>query len=217
MTEPIRIDDHAFDNLRYIRETMERAGSFTSIPGWGGLAIGGTAVVTSIVASRLVDLRWLEAWLIEAVVAASALYLFLVHTFTADEPFVRPALFRDRNFAAGTLFIAIVGISYLASLALLTPYLQRLMNYPIVTAGLVMGPRGIGTMAAMMIVGQLVGRVDTRLLVAIGMGLTVIVMFLVMFISYEQIQSMWGYRTGSGVANTVTRLVGGMITNLPKE
>ena len=71
MTEPIRIDDHAFDNLRYIRETMERAGSFTSIPGWGGLAIGGTAIVTSIIASRLVDLRWLEAWLIEAVVAAT--------------------------------------------------------------------------------------------------------------------------------------------------
>ena len=71
MTEPIRIDDHAFDNLRYIRETMERAGSFTSIPGWGGLAIGGTAIVTSIIASRLVDLRWLEAWLIEAVVAAA--------------------------------------------------------------------------------------------------------------------------------------------------
>jgi DHA2 family multidrug resistance protein len=46
------------------------------------------------------------------------------------------------------------------------------MNYPIVTAGLVMGPRGIGTMAAMMIVGQLVGRVDTRLLVAVGLGLT---------------------------------------------
>ena len=71
MTEPIRIDDHAFDNLRYIRETMERAGSFTSVPGWGGLAIGGTAIVTSIIASRLVDLRWLEAWLIEAVVAAA--------------------------------------------------------------------------------------------------------------------------------------------------
>ena len=46
------------------------------------------------------------------------------------------------------------------------------MNYPVVTAGLVMGPRGIGTMAAMMIVGRLVGRVDTRLLLAIGLGLT---------------------------------------------
>ncbi len=46
------------------------------------------------------------------------------------------------------------------------------MNYPIVTAGLVMGPRGIGTMGAMLIVGQLVGWVDTRLLLAVGFGLT---------------------------------------------
>ena len=46
------------------------------------------------------------------------------------------------------------------------------MNYPIVTAGLVLGPRGIGTMGAMMIVGRLVGRVDTRLLLAVGLGLT---------------------------------------------
>jgi DHA2 family multidrug resistance protein len=69
-------------------------------------------------------------------------------------------------------FIFIVGVTYLASLALLTPYLQSLMNYPIVTAGLVLGPRGIGTMAAMMIVGRLIGKVDTRLLLAIGLGLT---------------------------------------------
>jgi MFS transporter, DHA2 family, multidrug resistance protein len=110
--------------------------------------------------------------LIEAVVAASAFYLFLVHTFTADTPFVRPALFRDRNFLAGTLFVAIVGLTYYASLALQPPYLQDLMNYPIVTAGLVMGPRGVGTMGAMMIVGRLVGRLDTRLLLGIGLGLT---------------------------------------------
>jgi MFS transporter, DHA2 family, multidrug resistance protein len=112
-----------------------------------------------------------EIW-IEAIIAASAFYLFLVHTFTAEKPFVRPSLFRDRNFAAGTLFIAIVGLTYYASLALLPPYLQNLMNYPVVTAGLVMGPRGIGTMAAMLLVGRLVGRIDTRLLLGIGLGLT---------------------------------------------
>ena len=99
---------------------------------------------------------------IEAIIAASAFYLFLVHTFTAREPFVRPSLFRDRNFTAGMLFVAIVGLTYYASLALQPPYLQDLMNYPIVTAGLVMGPRGIGTMGAMMVVGKLIGRVDTR-------------------------------------------------------
>ena len=46
------------------------------------------------------------------------------------------------------------------------------MNYPVVTAGLVLGPRGIGTMAAMMVVGRLIGRVDTRLLLGVGLGLT---------------------------------------------
>jgi multidrug resistance protein len=90
----------------------------------------------------------------EAVIGASALYLFLVHTFTAQEPFVRPSLFRDRNFTAGVIFIAIVGLTYYASLALQPPYLQNLMNYPIVTAGLVLGPRGVGTMGAMLVVGK---------------------------------------------------------------
>ena len=109
---------------------------------------------------------------IEAIVAASAFYLFLVHTFTAEQPFVRPSLFRDRNFAAGMIFIVIVGLTYYASMALQPPYLQELMNYPVVTAGIVMGPRGVGTMAAMLIVGRLVGRVDTRILLGIGLGLT---------------------------------------------
>jgi DHA2 family multidrug resistance protein len=108
----------------------------------------------------------------EAVVAASALYLFLVHTFTAANPFVRPALFRDRNFTAGTIFVAIVGLTYYASLALQPPYLQGLMGYPVITAGIIMGPRGIGTMASMMVVGRMVGKVDTRLLLAFGLALT---------------------------------------------
>jgi len=120
----------------------------------------------SIAANSSTGLGSGEIW-IEGIIAGSAFYLFLVHTFTADEPFVKPAVFRDRNFAAGMAFIFIVGVTYLASLALMTPYLQSLMNYPIVTAGLVLGPRGIGTMAAMMIVGRLVGRVDIRLLLVI--------------------------------------------------
>ena len=78
--------------------------------------------------------------IIEAIVAASAFYLFLVHTFTVKKPFVRPSLFRDRNFAAGVLFASVVGLTYYASMALQPPYLQELMGYPVVTAGIVMGP-----------------------------------------------------------------------------
>jgi DHA2 family multidrug resistance protein len=109
---------------------------------------------------------------IEALVAGSALYLFLVHTFTAERPFMRPALFRDRNLSAGVIFSFVAFITLYASLALQPPYLQDLMNYPVFTAGLVMGPRGIGTMVATMVVGRFVGKVDTRLLLAIGLGLS---------------------------------------------
>jgi DHA2 family multidrug resistance protein len=57
-------------------------------------------------------------------------------------------------------------------MALQPPYLQGLMNYPVLAAGLVMGPRGLGTMAAMLVVGRLVSRVDTRILLGIGLGIT---------------------------------------------
>jgi DHA2 family multidrug resistance protein len=158
--------------ITFLPETAQKTGAKLDWFGFGtlSLAIGALQVLLD----RGEQLDWFGSGeiLIEAIVAAAAFYLFLVHTFTADAPFVSPALFRDRNFAAGTLFIFIVGVTYLASLALLTPYLQNLMNYPIVTAGLVLGPRGIGTMGAMLIVGRLVGRVDTRLLLAVGLGLT---------------------------------------------
>jgi MFS transporter, DHA2 family, multidrug resistance protein len=158
--------------ITFLPETEQKTGAKLDWFGFGtlSLAIGALQVLLD----RGEQLDWFGSGeiLIEAIVAAAAFYLFLVHTFTSDAPFVSPALFRDRNFAAGTLFIFIVGVTYLASLALLTPYLQNLMNYPIVTAGLVLGPRGIGTMGAMLIVGRLVGRVDTRLLLAVGLGLT---------------------------------------------
>ena len=127
-----------------------------------------------LVLDRGEELDWFGSGeiVVEAIIAASAFYLFLVHTFTAREPFVRPLCFVIANFTAGVLFIAIVGLTYYASLALQPPYLQNLMNYPIVSAGLVLGPRGVGTMGAMMIVGRLIGRVDTRFLLALGLGLT---------------------------------------------
>jgi MFS transporter, DHA2 family, multidrug resistance protein len=113
----------------------------------------------------------------EAALAGLACYLFLAHTFTADRPFIDPRIFKDRNFSTGLVFIFIVGIILLASLALLTPYLQNLMGYPVLTAGLVLAPRGVGTMVAMLIVGRLINRVDPRLLLLFGFGLSATVLW----------------------------------------
>jgi MFS transporter, DHA2 family, multidrug resistance protein len=108
---------------------------------------------------------------IEAVVSALAAYLFLVHMFTAEKPFIEPGLFKDRNFAAGVLLIFMVGVMLLATMALLPPFLQNLLGFPVITTGYVIAPRGIGTMVAMMVVGRLVGKVDTRWLVLFGLAL----------------------------------------------
>jgi hypothetical protein len=71
---PDALRDHAVSNLRYIRETMERASAFTSIPGWGGAAIGVTALATTALSEPMIAWnpgRWLAVWLIEAAVAAT--------------------------------------------------------------------------------------------------------------------------------------------------
>ena len=161
----------------FMRETRFSAATKLDWLGFGSLSIAIAAMQMFL--DRGAQLDWFSSLeiIIEAVVAVSAFYIFLVHTFTAKHSFVDPALFLDRNFSVGMLFIFIVGITYLASLALMTPFLQTLMGYPVVTAGLVMGPRGIGTMVCMFIVGRLMGRVDTRLLLMVGLLLTAWAMY----------------------------------------
>lgn len=67
---PVALDDRARDNLRFIRETMERAGSFTAVPGWGGIAMGITAVGAAAIASfQGSKLAWLITWMVEATIA----------------------------------------------------------------------------------------------------------------------------------------------------
>jgi MFS transporter, DHA2 family, multidrug resistance protein len=142
---------------------------------WFGFAALSVAIgALQILLDRGEELDWFGSpeILLEAVVSGAAFWLFLVQTFTVKRPFVNPKLFRDRNFAAGMLFVFIIGVGFFAPLALLPLYLQNLMGYPILTAGLVMAPRGVGTLVAMMVVGQLISRLDTRLLLGFGLALT---------------------------------------------
>ncbi len=106
--------------------------------------------------------------LTEAVLGGFGVYLFVVHLMTAERPFVPPRIFRDRNFNAGLAVMFMLGMVLLASSALLAPWLQVLGGYPVATAGLLMAPRGIGTMGAMLVAGRLSNRMDPRLLMGGG-------------------------------------------------
>ncbi len=162
----------------FVTETKRNAATRLDWLGFAALSVGIGAL--QVFLDRGEQLDWFSSGeiIVEALICASAFYIFLVHTFTANSPFVNPKLFLDRNFALSFVFIFVVGMTYLASLALMTPYLQTLMGYPVMTAGLVMGPRGLGTMLCMFVVGRLIGRVDTRILLTIGFGLTAGSMYL---------------------------------------
>jgi MFS transporter, DHA2 family, multidrug resistance protein len=154
----------------FLRETTTRPRKLD----WFGFAALSVAIgALQILLDRGEELDWFGSpeIVIEAVVSGGAFWLFLVHNFTVEAPFVPRYLFRDRNFVAGSLFIFIIGITYFAPLALLPNYLQDLMGYPILTAGFALAPRGFGTLVAMTVVGRLVGRLDTRVMLAIGLGL----------------------------------------------
>jgi len=72
MVEPVPIENRAMENIRFIRETMERSAAFTAVPGWGGVIIGATALAAAYAAYRQTSPQaWLTVWLIEVLIALS--------------------------------------------------------------------------------------------------------------------------------------------------
>jgi DHA2 family multidrug resistance protein len=136
--------------------------------GFGTLSLAIGAFQTMLDRGELLDWFSSSEIIVEACLAGLGIYCFLVQMSCGRRPFLSPTLFKDVNFVVGTTFIFVVGLILYATLALLTPYLQTLMDYPVVTAGVLLAPRGGGTMLAMMLCGRLVGKVNVRLLVSIG-------------------------------------------------
>jgi len=104
----------------------------------------------------------------EACLAGLGCYLFAVQTILAPKPFLSPKLFTDLNFVIGIVLIFLIGLNLYATLALLAPYLQDLANDPVITAGLLLAPRGFGTILSMVVAGRLIGRLDVRLFIGLG-------------------------------------------------
>ena len=107
----------------------------------------------------------------EAIVSAVGFYFFLAHSLTTATPFVRLELFKDRNFVAGCLFMVVIGVVLFGTMALVTPFMQNVIGYPILTAGILLAARGVGTLIAMIIVGRLLTMIEARYLVLGGLAL----------------------------------------------
>jgi len=119
---------------------------------------------------------WFHSWetRIEAGIALAGLYMFALHTLTAERPFFDRRLLADRNFLVGALATFVVGMLMFASLALRPPMMQNLMGYPVIEVGLVTMPRGIGMFASMIVISGLMRVIDSSWLMAFGFGLNAI-------------------------------------------
>jgi DHA2 family multidrug resistance protein len=114
-----------------------------------------------------------EIW-IEAIIAVIALAVTVIHLMTAERPFIPRALLGDRNFITAVIFGFVLGVLIFATMALLPQMAQTLLGYPVLTTGLVMVPRGVGTLLAMFMVGRLIGRIDTRAILLAGLALSAV-------------------------------------------
>jgi MFS transporter, DHA2 family, multidrug resistance protein len=155
-------------------------------------AIGFAALSLAIAAFQIMlDRGQIEDWfssreiIVEAVIAGLAFYAFLMRTLTAERPFIRPSLFTDHNFTLALLVRFSNSMILFGSLALFPPFLQELLNYPVLTAGLVLAPRGLGALMAMAVVGQLLRRFEPRWLIPVGFLISAYALFLMTHFSLD--------------------------------
>jgi DHA2 family multidrug resistance protein len=112
-----------------------------------------------------------EIWA-EMIISIVGFYYFFAHSLTTPEPFVRFELFKDRNFVSGCVFMVVIGVVLFGTMALVTPFMQNLLGFPIQTAGFVLGSRGVGTLLTMMVAPRLMKLLETRYLILLGLLLT---------------------------------------------
>ena len=104
----------------------------------------------------------------EVFFATILFFMFLVHTATATQPFIDPALFRHRNFVVALMLMFTVGVAMVSPTMLVPAFLQSLQGYSPADAGLVTSSRGVGSIMAVLITGRLVGKVSPRILIGGG-------------------------------------------------
>jgi MFS transporter, DHA2 family, multidrug resistance protein len=179
--------------LIFMDETRKDRGLRFDWFGFAALAVGIGAL--QIALDRGEQLGWMESneIIAEFIVSAIGFYYFFAHSLTTSQPFIQFAIFKDKNFVGGCVFMAVMGLVLFSTMALSSPYLQNVIGYPIITAGLLLASRGCGTFVAMMLVGRMMRYIEARTLIISGLSITGLSLFY-----------MTGWTDQTGVSEIVT-------------
>jgi DHA2 family multidrug resistance protein len=155
-----------------------------------------------------------------AILSALSLVLFIFRELMTKDPIVNLRVFRDRNFAAGTLLITMVGVVLYSAITLIPLFLQTLMGYTALQSGIAVATRGLGALMTMPVVGYLTGVVDFRKLIACGFTLVAASLWIIGGLNLEI--TMWDIAwpsivTGVGLAMVFVPLSAVAMGNLPQS
>jgi DHA2 family multidrug resistance protein len=146
---------------------------------------------------------------LEAIASLLGFYLFIVHVLTTNVHFLNKALFKDRNFVLSTIMFFALGVVLLPTLALTSPMLEELLNYPVDTTGYMTIPRGMALVAALVLTSFVPAQIDSRLIVYCGSALVVYANWLML--GYSPLMD-WrpvviaGLLQGAGIGTLLTAL-----------
>lgn len=157
-----------------------RADRSTRFDMFGFLALSAALAALQLMLDRGEHLDWFESTEIQvyAAVLGMAVYLSAVHMMTARDTFLKPELFRDRNFAVGSVLRMLLGVAVFASVPMIVVMTQSLLGYSAFRTGMVGMPRALGTIVATLAIARLVGKIDSRLILFVGMAFSALSMWL---------------------------------------
>jgi DHA2 family multidrug resistance protein len=153
--------------LLYMPQTPRRERKI----GWLLIAVAVSCL--QLVLDRGQDRDWFASpeIVIEAVIAASCMWMVVVHLATARVPLFPMVIFSDRNFSLGLIFFGLMGVIMMSTMALLPGLLQTIYGYSPMQAGLLLAPRGVGMLLSMLVFGRFTRGIDPRLQLAFGLAL----------------------------------------------
>ncbi|MDQ8730924.1 DHA2 family efflux MFS transporter permease subunit [Bradyrhizobium sp. LHD-71] len=146
--------------------------------GFAALAVGIGALQLAL--DRGEQVGWFESneIIAYAIISVVGVYYFLAHSLTTPEPFIRFDLFKDRNYASSCIFMAVMAVVLFATMALVSPFLQQVAGHPVLSAGMILSSRGVGTFFAMMTIRSSMKYFEARTTMMVGLGITAYTLYL---------------------------------------
>lgn len=153
----------------------------------GFLMVAGMLGSFQLMIDRGQMLDWLGSTeiVIEAVMCATFGYLAVVHMFTAKNPFIKPAIFADRNFVIGSVLSALIGILLSGVTPIMVAMMQNVLGYPVMLTGYLSLPRSLGNMLTVVAIVPFSHRMDARVPIVVGMALLIWSLFILGDISLD--------------------------------